>query len=411
VTAYRVPERGDYLVFGRPEILEEDIAEVVAALRSGWIGSGPRTSEFEEQFRLYKGARHAVAVNSCTAALHLALLGARITPGAEVILPSLTFAATANVVVHAGGVPVLADVDRQTLCLSPTDVERRITSRTRAIIPVHFAGRPCEIEAITAIAETHGLAVIEDCAHAIEATVGGRHAGTFGSFGAFSFYVTKNLVTAEGGMLLTPDADAAARTRRLALHGLSADAWKRFSDEGFRHYEVEEPGFKYNMTDLQAALGLRQLARIERNLERRNVIWARYDEAFADAPLRVPAPAEPGTRHARHLYTPLLDLERIDASRDQVQRELHELKVGTGIHYRAVHLHPYYRAGLSDGGASLANASWVSDRTISLPLGPAMTDKDVDDVIDAVRWVLRSHERRRARTADPRLVRSSAHPG
>ena len=394
------PERAEYLVFGKPEVLDEDIAEVVATLRSGWIGSGPRTSRFEEEFRSYVGAEHAVAVNSCTAALHLALLGAAIGPGDEVILPSMTFAATANVVVHAGGVPVLADIGRDTLCISPEDIERRITSRTKAIVPVHFAGRPCDVAAITTIAETHGLTVIEDCAHAIETTVDGRHAGTFGTFGAFSFYVTKNVVTAEGGMLLTADADAAARTRRLALHGLSADAWKRFSDEGFKHYEVEEPGFKYNMTDLQAALGLGQLARVEKNLERRNAIWARYDEAFSDLPASIPPPTEPGTRHARHLYTLLLDLDRLEVSRDQVQRELHELKIGTGIHYRAVHLHPYYRAGLTDGGASLANAAWVSERTISLPLGPAVTDSDVEDVIDAVRWVLRRHERGRTSVSE-----------
>jgi dTDP-4-amino-4,6-dideoxygalactose transaminase len=249
--------------------------------------------------------------------------------------------------------------------------------------------------------------VIEDCAHAVETTVDGRHAGTFGAFGAFSFYVTKNVVTAEGGMLITPDADAAARVRRLALHGLSADAWKRFSDEGFKHYEVEEPGFKYNMTDLQAALGLRQLARVERNLERRNAIWDRYDRAFAELPASIPPPTEPGTRHARHLYTLLLDLDRLDISRDQVQRELHDLKIGTGIHYRAVHLHPYYNASLSDGGASLDNASWVSERTISLPLGPAMIDQDVDDVIEAVNWVLSTHERGRRATMALDVERAS----
>ncbi|RDI74853.1 putative pyridoxal phosphate-dependent enzyme [Gaiella occulta] len=389
------PRRSEYLVFGQPEILDEDIDEVVSVLRSRWIGAGPRASRFEEQFRLYTGAAHAVAVSSCTAALHLALLGARIAPGDEVIVPAMTFAATANVVVHAGGVPVIADVDRDTMCLSPTDIERRITPRTRAVIAVHFAGRPFDIDAIFAVADAHGLTVIEDCAHAIETTVGGRHAGTFGAFSAFSFYVTKNVVTAEGGMLLTHDPDAAARARRLALHGLSADAWKRFSDDGFKHYEVEEPGFKYNMTDIQAALGLHQLARVERSLERRNEIWARYDDAFVDLPAATPAPVRPGTRHARHLYTLLLDLDHLDIGRDRVQRELHELGIGTGIHYRALHLHPYYRDRLPDDGASLANATWISERTISLPLGPSLTDDDVDDVIAAVTWVLRRHERAR----------------
>jgi dTDP-4-amino-4,6-dideoxygalactose transaminase len=376
--------RSEYLVFGSPEIREEEIEEVLATLRSAWIGTGPRVARFEDEFGDYVGADHAVALNSCTAGLHLAMKGLGLGPEDEVIVPAMTFAATANAVVHAGGRPVLADVDRDTMCLTPEAVEAKLTPRTRAIVPVHFAGRPCEIEGIVALGRQAGLAVVEDCAHAIETLVDGRHAGTFGDFGVFSFYVTKNVVTGEGGMVVTQDEDAAARIKTLALHGLSADAWSRFSDEGYKHYEVVEPGFKYNMMDLQAALGLHQLARAEANLERRQEIWRRYDEAFAHLPLRTPAVEEPGTRHARHLYTVLLDLERLSCTRDEVLLDLHRQNIGTGVHYRALHLHPYYRETNGYARGDFPNAEWISDRTVSLPLSPKLTDEDVEDVIDAV---------------------------
>jgi dTDP-4-amino-4,6-dideoxygalactose transaminase len=378
------PARDEYLVFGSPEIREAEVEEVLATLRSAWIGTGPRVARFESEFRDYLGAGHAVALNSCTAGLHLAMKGVGLEPGDEVIVPAMTFAATANAVVHAGGRPVLADVDRGTMCLTPEAVEAKLTPRTRAIVPVHFAGRPCEIERIVALARQAGVAVVEDCAHAIETLVDGRHVGTFGEFGAFSFYVTKNVVTGEGGMVVTADEEAAARLKTLALHGLSADAWSRFSDEGYKHYEVVEPGFKYNMMDLQAALGLHQLARAEANLRRCEEIWRRYDEAFADLPLQTPPEAEPGTRHARHLYTVMLDLERLSCTRDEVLLDLHRQKIGTGVHYRALHLHPYYRETGGHSRGDFPSAEWISDRTVSLPLSPKLTDEDVEDVIDAV---------------------------
>jgi dTDP-4-amino-4,6-dideoxygalactose transaminase len=252
------------------------------------------------------------------------------------------------------------------------------------VIPVHFAGRPCRIEEIVALARGRGLGVIEDCAHAIETLVNERHAGTFGDFAAFSFYVTKNVVTGEGGMVTTRWEEHAARIKRLSLHGLSADAWKRFSDEGFRHYEVVEPGFKYNMIDLQAAIGVHQLARVEENLRRRQEIWGAYDRAFADLPVFPLPPEAPGTRHARHLYTLLLDLDRMTASRDDVLAALHNENIGTGVHYRALHLHPYYRDTFGYSRGDFPNAEWISDRTLSLPLSPKLTDEDVDSVIAAV---------------------------
>ena len=380
--------REEYLVFGSPQLLEPEIDAVVAAMRSAWIGAGPRVQEFESAFARYTDAPHAVAVNSCTAALHLALVALAIQPGDEVIVPAMTFASTANAVIHAGGIPVFADVNRDAMCLDPGDALRKITPKTRAILPVHFAGRPCDLEALTAIATKYGLHLIEDCAHAIETLWRGRHAGTFGAFGAFSFYATKNVVTGEGGMLVTSNGESASRIKRLALHGLSADAWKRYSDAGFKHYEVMEPGFKYNMTDLQAAIGLPQLDRVESNLGRREAIWARYDRAFSDLPAFLPAPVEPNTRHARHLYTLLLDIDRLTASRDEVQAALHTQHIGTGIHYKALHQHRYYRERFGERTGSMPNADWISDRTLSLPLGPKLTDADVDDVVHAVRHTL-----------------------
>ena len=382
------PVRDSYLVFGSPQLLEAEIDEVVAALRSGWIGTGPRVARFESAFADYTGANHAAAVSSCTAALHLAMIAVGLGQGDEVIVPSLTFAATANAVIHAGGRPVLADVDRQTMCLDPDDVARRLTPRTRAIVPVHFAGRACDMDALLKLAERHGLRVIEDCAHAIETLYHGRHAGTFGDLGAFSFYVTKNVVTGEGGMVTTANAAWAARIKTLALHGMSADAWKRFSDEGFKQYEVIEPGYKYNMTDLQAAIGLHQLERVETNLVRRQEIWARYDREFAGLPVFLPGAEAEATRHARHLYTLLLDTDRLRVGRDEIQLALHRQRIGTGVHYRALHLHQYYQQAFGYSRGDLPNSEFISDRTLSLPLSPKLTDADVNDVILCVRCTL-----------------------
>jgi dTDP-4-amino-4,6-dideoxygalactose transaminase len=387
------PVRDTYLMFGSPEILQPEIDEVVATLRSGWIGTGPKVHAFERAFREYTGAGHAVAVSSCTAALHLSLVAIGLEPGDEVIVPSMTFAATANAVIHAGGRPVLADVDRRTMCLDPQDVERRITPRTRALIPVHFAGRACDMDALMGLARRHGLKVIEDCAHAVETLYHGRHAGTLGDLGAFSFYVTKNVTTGEGGMVTTADEAWARRLMTLALHGLSADAWKRFSDEGYKHYEVVEPGFKYNMTDLQASLGIHQLRRVEENLAARRDLWAYYDDNFADLPVFLTPPEEPDTRHARHLYTLLLDLDRLTAGRDEVQRALHRQQIGTGIHYQALHLHRYYQEAFGYTAGNLPNAEWIAERTLSLPLSPKLTDDDIKDVVAAVRRTLRHFAR------------------
>jgi len=376
--------RKDFLIFGSPLIEEEEIEEVVATLRSGWIGTGPRVARFEGLFKQYIGARWAVAVSSCTAALHLAMLVSEVGPGDEVITTPMTFCATANAIVHSGARPVFVDVEPDTGNIDPSLIATAITSRTRAILPVHYAGRPCRMDEIQELARQHGLLLIEDAAHAVEAAYHGRKIGTIGDLTCFSFYATKNVTTAEGGMVTTADSELAAKIKMYALHGLSMDAWRRFSDEGYRHYEARVAGFKYNMTDLQAALGIHQLARIERNAARRQAIWARYDEAFEALPVVRPAPVEPGTMHGRHLYTILLKTEAIGKSRDQVLNELIRRNVGTGVHYTPVHLHPYYRQTVGHKPGDFPNAEWIGDRTLSLPFSGKLSDQDVDDVIAAV---------------------------
>ncbi len=378
-----------FLVFGSPLIGEEEIAEVVATLRSGWLGTGPRTARFEAAFAAYKGVPHAAGVNSCTAALHLCLLASGVGPGDEVITTPLTFCATVNAIIHAGATPVLADVDPRTMNLDPAAVACRITPRTRALVPVHFAGRPCDMDALMALAGKHGLKVIEDCAHAIEAETGGRKVGTIGDFGCFSFYVTKNVVTGEGGMALARRAEDLARIKVLALHGLSQDAWKRFSDDGFRHYLVTAAGFKYNMMDLQAAIGLHQLARVEASWERRRTLWARYDEALADLPVTRPAPQKAGTRHARHLYTLLIDHTRAGMDRDTFLQRMHARGIGTGVHYMSLPEHPYYRETYGWKPEDSPHAMRLGRQTVSLPLSAKLTDGDAADVIEAIRVSLK----------------------
>jgi dTDP-4-amino-4,6-dideoxygalactose transaminase len=379
--------RDNFLVFGSPAIEEPEIAEVVATLRSGWIGTGPRVARFEEMFREYIGAEHAIALNSCTAALHLSLVVSGVGAGDEVITTPMTFCATANAILHTGARPVFVDVERDTGNIDPDQIERAITPRTKAILPVHYAGRPCRMDRIEAIARRHGLLLIEDAAHAIEAAHYGRKIGTIGDLTCFSFYVTKNVVTAEGGMVTTNNPDFANKIRMYGLHGMSKDAWRRFSDEGYRHYEVIFPGFKYNMTDLQAALGLHQLPRIAQNAKRRAEIWSRYDEAFADLPIVRPAPIAADTAHARHLYTVLVLPEEIRKTRDQILNDLIHLHIGTGVHYTALHLHPYYRKTFGYKPGTFPNAEYIGDRTLSLPLSGKLSDCDISDVIEGIRSV------------------------
>ncbi len=403
------PVRPDFLVFGRPHIGEEEIAEVVDTLRSGWIGFGPKSIRFEEQFAAYAHSKHALSVNSATAALHLALLGAGIGEGDEVITTPLTFCATANVITHVGARPVFVDVEEETQNIDPRRIEAAITRRTRAILPVHMTGQPCDMDAILDIAESHGLDVIGDAAHATEAWHRGRKVGAISRFTAFSFYATKNLTTGEGGMLTTNDTAAWERMKALRLHGLDKDAWKRYAPGGFMPYQTLEPGFKYNMTDLQASIGLHQLARLEDSLLTRQRIWRRYDEVFAEHDaLRGPTVHEQGgTRHARHLYTVRLDLDALSCDRMTFIRALAAENIGTGIHFVPLHLHQWYRDALGTTRGDFPVAEAIGDTTLSLPLSPAMTDQDTEDVITAVNKVSARYLGARAwtpgwRTADVR---------
>lgn len=380
-----VRPRERFLVFGAPDIQKEEIDEVVACLESGWIGTGPRVARFEQAFGEYKGVAHAAAVSSCTAALQLSLLAAGIAPGDEVITTPLTFCATANAILHCGATPILADVDPHTQNIDPAQVAEKIGPRTRAILPVHFAGRPADLDALEDLARRHGLLLIEDCAHAIESEFRARKAGTVGDYGCFSFYATKNVATGEGGMVLCKEADAIARIKQLALHGMSKDAWKRFSDDGYRHYEVVEAGFKCNMMDLVAGLGLRQLARVENNWRRRREIWDRYMRELADLPIGLPAPAEPGTRHAYHLFTILIDEERAGISRDRFLECMNAHNIGIGVHYRALPEHAFYRERLRWSPEDVPQATRIGRQTVSLPLSPKLTGEDVADVVEAVK--------------------------
>ena len=383
-----IRSKDQFLVFGSPAIEDAEIQEVVASLKSGWLGTGPKVAQFESDFRSYKGAEYAVAVSSCTAALHLSMLAAQLKPGDEVITTAMTFCATVNAIIHAGATPVLVDIDPATMNIDPQQVEAKITSKTRIIIPVHFAGRPCQMDDLCEIVDRYGLKLIEDCAHAIETEYRGRKAGTFGDFGCFSFYVTKNIVTGEGGMILSRREEDAAQIKVLALHGMSKDAWKRFSDDGYKHYQVVECGFKYNMMDLQAAMGIHQLQRVEPYWLRRKEIWQRYNEAFADLPISLPTDPEPETRHAYHLYTILIDEAKAGMARDAFLDAMTAHNIGVGVHYLSIPEHPYYQKTFGWKPEDYPNAMRIGRQTVSLPLSAKLTDEDVEDVIKGVKQIL-----------------------
>lgn len=381
----------EFIVFGAPLIGDPEIAELEACLRSGWLGTGPRVAQFESQFAAYKAteASHVAAVNSCTAALHVSMVAAGLEPGAEVVTTPLTFCATVNAIIHAGLTPVLADVDPDSRCISPVAIEAAITPRTQAILPVHFAGRPCAMDQIMAIARKHGLIVIEDCAHAIETEIDGGKAGTFGDFGCFSFYSTKNVVTGEGGMIIGRSEDHIARAKRLALHGMSKDAWHRFGDKGYKHYQVVECGFKYNMMDVQAALGIHQLARVDENWSRRQSVWDKYQEALSDLPIELPSEPEPGARHAYHLYTILVEQGRCGIARDQFLDLMNDKGIGTGVHYLSLPEHPYYQERFQWRPEEFPNAMRIGRQTVSLPLSAKLSDSDIDRIISSCTELLR----------------------
>jgi UDP-4-amino-4,6-dideoxy-N-acetyl-beta-L-altrosamine transaminase len=385
--------RDTYLPFSAPSIGEAEIAAVVDTLRSGWLTTGPRVRQFEEEFASYVGAKHAVAVNSCTAALHLALEAVGVTRDDEVITSPMTFAATAEVIRYFGARPVFVDIDPATLNLDPSQLEAtlRRSRRARAIIPVHMGGLACDMDPIITIAREHGLKVIEDAAHALPCRYKGRMIGTIGDVTCFSFYSTKTITTGEGGMATTDDESLAERMRLMSLHGISKSAWTRYEAGGSWHYEILAPGFKYNMTDVAAALGLAQLARAEEFLARRKQIAARYTAAFRALTdfVEPPPVAPPDGAHAWHLYVIRLKLERLRIDRDEFIARLQTAKVGVSVHFIPIHMHPYYRDTYGHRPEDFPSALGTYRRIISLPIYPGMTDADVDSVADAVGEICR----------------------
>lgn len=387
-----MPKPKKYIVFGSPYIGQEEITEMIKTLKSGWIGTGPKVAKFERAISRYTGAKFSLALNSCTAGLHLSLLVCGVGPGDEVITTPLTFCATVNTIIHSGAKPVFVDVDRKTMNIDVNLIERAITKRTKVIAPVHLAGRPCAMDEIMKIAKKHNLFVIEDAAQALGSEYKGRKIGLLGDLTCFSFYVTKNIITGEGGMVTTKNKEFADKIKIYALHGMSEDAWKRYSDDGYKHYEVIYPGFKYNMTDMQASLGIHQLKRIAVFDKIRQKIWDLYNDGFKYLPVVLPAPFERDSHHNKHLYTLLIDKEKCGISRDKFMQEMHHHGIGTGVHFIPVHLHKYYSKRFGYKKGDYPNAEYIGERTVSLPMSAKLTEFDIYRIIKAVKEVILKNE-------------------
>jgi dTDP-4-amino-4,6-dideoxygalactose transaminase len=383
----------EFIPFHKPTIGEDEIQSVVETLRSGWLTTGSKVKRFEEDFARYVGAQHAVAVNSGTAALHLALDAVGIKEGDEVIVPTMTFTATAEVVLYFKARPILVDCQRDTFNLDPTRIEAAITPKTKAIIPVHMAGQPCDMDAILSIARKHDLRVIEDAAHSLPAGYRGHTLGTIGDITCFSFYATKTITTGEGGMATTNNSEWAQRMRMMSLHGISHDAWKRYTKEGSWYYEVVSPGFKYNLTDIAAAIGIEQLKKCDEFWEARRRIATIYEKAFAGLEeIQVPL-CRNDVQHAWHLFVIQLNVERLRINRNQFIDALREKEIGTSVHFIPLHLHPYYRDKFGYRPEDFPNARAAFERIISLPIYPGMSKADVEKVTGAVRDIARQYRR------------------
>jgi len=387
--------RDTFLPYCLPDITESEIDEVVSTLKSGWLAKGPRTRLFEQKFAEYVGAKHAVGMNSCTAALHIALVAAGIEPGDEVITSPMTFAASANTIIHTGATPVFVDIDPLTGCIDADAIEVKVTPRTKAIVPIHYSGQACDLDKIYGVAEKYGLFVSEDAAHAFYTQYKGRMIGS-GAPGAvsYSFYATKNLATGEGGMLTTDDDKIAERARVLVSHGMSKSAWNRYAKGGSWRYDIEEFGYKYNMFDIQAALGLKQLERLGTMQQRRAEIANAYTQAFAAMPaMIVPKPSRDTSTHCWHLYVIRLNPAKLNLTRDRFIEGLAERNIGTSVHFIPVHLMSAYanRYGYKPGDFPYCEA-WF-DNVVSLPLYPTLNDDDVQYVIEAVRELVSEYSR------------------
>jgi len=382
-----------FLPFALPEIGEEEIEEVVATLRSGWLTGGPRVQRFEEGFRRITGAQHAVALSSCTAGLHLALLASGIGPGDEVITTPFTFCATVNVIIHAGATPILADIRDDDHNIDVEQVARKITQRTKALMPMHYGGQPCHMDELLALAREHKLRVIEDAAHALGAQDRGRPIGALSDAAVFSFYPIKPITTGQGGMLTTNDQALAGQVRILSLHGLSKNAWNRYAEGGSAEYQVLAPGFNYSMTDIQAAIGVHQLEKLERFQAQRTHLAGVYDRLLAGVPeVRCPQTRE-NVVHAWHLYPIRLELERLRCSRNEFIDELRKRGIGTSLHFIPIHLHPYYREAFGFQPGDFPVAEQVYAGLISLPLYPRMQDADVERVVTAIQDIVQTSRR------------------
>ena len=378
--------RNIFLPFALPSIGDEEIEEVIDTLKSGWITTGNKTKKFEDNFKEYIGCNYAIAVSSCTAALHLALIVAGIGKGDEVITSPFTFAATGEVIVQVEGTPVFVDIKKDTYNIDPDKIEDAITSKTKAIIPVHFAGQPCDMDKILKIAHDHNLIVIEDAAHALGAKYKERPIGTIGDITTFSFYATKNLTTAEGGMVTTNNSEYAEKIRLLSLHGMSKDAWKRYGAEGSWYYEIMDAGYKYNMTDLQASLGIPQLAKFDQFQKTRCAYAKQYTDELKGGGITTPYISSE-IDHAWHLYTILIDPDVMGLDRAQFIEALTSENIGTSVHFIPLHLHPYYRNIYGYKRGDFPNAEYIYDRILSLPLYPLMTPDDLNDVINAIKKI------------------------
>jgi perosamine synthetase len=382
-----------FLPFAMPDLGDAEAESVVETLRSGWLTTGPKVRRFEEDFAEYVGCHHAVAVNSATAALHLALSAVGLKEGDEVLVPTMTFAATAEVVLYFKARPVLVDCRPETLNLDPDQLEKAITAKTKAIMPVHIAGQACDMDRILEIARDYDLRVIEDAAHALPARYREKMIGTIGDITCFSFYATKTITTGEGGMAVTENPEWAERMRIMGLHGISKDAWKRYTAEGSWYYEILYPGFKYNLTDIAAAIGIEQLKKCTHFWEVRQRYATLYNEGFQDIPAIITPYVAPEVQHAWHLYVIQLDLERLRIGRNEFIALLKQEGIGTSVHFIPLHLHPYYRDTFGYGPADFPHASFVFERIVSLPIYTKMTDADVQRVIDTVRGLVKRHRR------------------
>ncbi|HEX8207443.1 MAG TPA: DegT/DnrJ/EryC1/StrS family aminotransferase [Solirubrobacteraceae bacterium] len=377
------PPRDRFLGIARPDLRDEEIDELVDSIRSGWLTAGPKVDRFEQALATYTGAGHLRCLSSCTAGLTLALRLAGVERGDEVLVPANTFASCANAVEHAGARPVLVDSEPETGLLDLAHAEQLVTPRTRVLMPVHLGGRPVDMDAVAAFRDRHGITVVEDAAHALGAEWRGRRLGSWGNLCSFSFHATKNITTFEGGALVVRDEAEADRVRRLALHGLDRSAWSRHGTGAPDRYDVPEPGFKFGMTDVSAAVGLHQLKRLDGWIERRDLLARHYDECLAGAPVELPPPAPDGARHARHIYAVLVR-EDAAATRDELVGVLRARNIGSTVHFHGLHLQSYYRDRYGLRPEDLPVASDWAERSITLPLHPQMTEGDVEDVAEAV---------------------------